>query len=96
MQALDHPALDPQDSLAGTFRRFEGGRHDLRPGHLFRVRGEGLVGGGDLVGMDQGLAVEAKLDALPALDLKAGEVRDVVPDPVEDCQPKGAASGDCL
>jgi len=51
-----------------------GGNDPAGPVDLTRAGREGLIGGGDLSRMDQRLAVEAQLVALPALGGAAGDI----------------------
>ena len=66
MQVLDHAAVDRHNALAFGLRLPER-RHDLLGGRELGHRGrEDLVARLDLAGMDQRLADEAHLGALPA------------------------------
>src|SRR3546814_4093463 len=71
MEVLDQLAVDHHDALAGGRRLGVGGDDLVRPRDLLGRGREDLVGLGDGLGVDQGLAVEAELLALAALRGKA-------------------------
>ena len=71
MQPLDHAAVEADRALARVLRLREGRDDGAGALDLACRRREDLVGGGDLVRVDQGLAVEAAIAALLALGAKA-------------------------
>src|SRR6195952_2051513 len=60
MLALVHAALDLDGAALGVLGLVEGLDHEAGAAHLLLGGGEGGVGGLDLLGVDQGLAVEAR------------------------------------
>src|SRR5436190_21648024 len=77
VEPLDHTALELHDALVPVLRQVERGNDLLRLRDLFSAGREGLIAGGDLVWMDQGLAVESHRSRLVALlreALRIGEV----------------------
>ena len=94
MQILDQPAFHEHDALARG-DRFAVRRDDPpRPFDLLGCRGECRVGGSDLLRVDQRLAVEAELAALPACGREALVVGEVEVDSVENRQPMCAGCQD--
>ena len=82
MEVLDHPAAVGDHARAGAVR--PGLQDPARVVDGLLARRERGVGALDLAGVDQGLAVEAQLAALPALGQEAVGVLHVVVDAVED------------
>ena len=60
MQAFDHLPVQPDRAQRRLLGIGEGLHHPPRPGDLGRVRAEARIRRGNLVGMDQRLAVEAQ------------------------------------
>src|ERR1700712_822903 len=71
MLALVHAALDLDGAALGVLGLVEGVDHEAGAAHLLLGRGEGGVGGLDLIGVDQGLAVEAEVAGLATLGAAA-------------------------
>ena len=94
VQQLHHAALDRDHALALVLRLVEGGDDLAREGDLGLGRREHLVGGRDLVGMDQRLAVEAEPAAVHALAAQAVGILEVVVDAVEHVEAVGARRRD--
>ena len=87
MQQLHHAAVDRENALALALGQRERGDDLARECQLGVRRGENLVGDSDLVGVDQRLAVEAAIAALPAFGAKALCIGQTVVDPVENVDP---------
>ena len=94
VQPLDHAAVEGDRALAGVLRLLEGRDDGAGAPPPRRGRREDLVGDGDLVGVDQGLAVEAAIAALLAFGAEARLVGEAVVDPVEDVDAVGPRGGE--
>src|SRR3546814_9362172 len=94
MEVLDQLAVDHHDALAGGRRLGVGGDDLVRPRDLLGRGREDLVGLGDGLGVDQGLAVEAELLALAALRGQALGVVAVEMHAVDDSDALGARGED--
>ena len=60
MQPLHHPSIDLEHALVPGSGLGEGVHYHARPGDSFGIGREGPVGGLNLAGMDQRLAVKAE------------------------------------
>ena len=90
MQVFDQPSFHEHDALARG-GRFAVRRDDPpRPLDLLGRRGECCVRGSDLLRVDQRLAVEAELAALPACGRQALIVGEVEVNAIENRQSVGA------
>jgi hypothetical protein len=92
VKAFDQPAVDQHDTLACSRCRDVRRDDAARPLDLRRTRREGGVCRSNLRWVDQRLAIEAQLSALPADEGKALLVGEVEMDAVEDSQTVGAGS----
>src|SRR5580698_7840514 len=66
MEGFDQTALEADGTFASRFRLGIRGNQAARPRHLLGARGESGVRRRDLIRMDQRLAIEAEITALPA------------------------------
>src|ERR1700730_18050063 len=94
MQVFDEPPVDEHDALARGYRSPVRRDNPPRPFDLLLRRRESGIGGGDLLGMDQRLAVEPQLAALPACGRKAFTVGEVEMHAIENRLAGGAGVRD--
>ena len=90
VQVLDQRAVDHRHPLARGLGRAPGVEPLARAGEFRIGRGEGGVGGGDLPGVDQRLAVEALVASLASRGGQAGVVIQVQVHAVQHGQAMGA------
>src|SRR4051794_16082201 len=88
MHPLDHLITEALGAAAECLHQGPGAIH------LGRARGEGTVAGFDLVGMDEALAVEAKLPPLVGFAKESVAVPEIVENAVERGDPRSARGKD--
>src|SRR5579885_431088 len=93
VQAFDHATLDRDNAPALVFRLVEGSNHLARLDDLFARWRKCLVARLDLAGMDESLAIKAKLDTLTAFSFKPVLIADVIVDAVENIDAVDARRG---
>src|SRR6185295_2488909 len=90
VQVPDQAAVEHDHGVATSGGVGVSRDHPARPVHVARGRSKDLVGDGDLLGVDERLAVETEVGSLPAGRRKAGVIVEVQVDAVERGDPGGA------
>src|SRR6478752_1463011 len=96
MQPLDHPAIGIDDVKTFGCRISKGGDNSVCLGNRRLVRPEMVVGGLDLRGMDQHLAVEAHGAGLGAFGVEGIRIPEIVEDAVDRVETVSAYGNDDL
>lgn len=96
MQPFHHLAVETDGTTLGMGRVSEGGNDADGPGNVASGGSEGRIGGNDLVGMDQCLAVKAPGATLIAFRRQPIRLVDCIENPVKRRQPPRAGSGNDL